>query len=475
MKQSLSLKVLVTILMIIVVGIGAVVGYFLSAQNRTLIYERQGRADQQAEVLYRSIKNNMLVGAANIARSLLQDLKNVETIEEIVLFRPSGKEAFSDNETIDLINAWMGEVHFQPSPEQSSFLVDESAEFQAVVVAQARQVNTLVTDEGRKLVYYVPLTNDPDCQSCHDPALPNSNLRGVIRVTTSLADADQQLQTNTATSIGIWLVIVAVLTVALTGSLNRLVLTPLKVMGDVVNAVAQGNLAVEAPVRSQDEIGTLAQQINHMIVGLEERLRLSKFVSRATLEEITSGVELAPGGEQHERTVLFSDIRGFTAFAEQHPPETVMEILNLYMQRQARLILDAGGDVDQFVGDEILGVFRSATQAADAVRAGLAILAAIEALNTAQALTIGVGIGIHTGLMIEGKLGAAERLQRTVIGDAVNLGSRLCGLAGPGELLISQEVYRQIHEQIVVGEARTLRVKGKQHSVTAYPVLKFMG
>jgi adenylate cyclase len=266
---------------------------------------------------------------------------------------------------------------------------------------------------------------------------------------------------------------VAVLTIFFVRRLNRIVLKPIQSIGEVAGEVGHGNLQVRVPVTSEDEIGSLASQINQMIVGLDERLKLSKFVSQATLQQVASGADLVLGGEKHRLTVLFSDVRGFTAYAERYDAQEVIETLNTYMQRQADLILRAGGDVDQFVGDEILGVFRHENMALDAVRVALDIIAAIEELNRGRQQDIHVGIGIHTGWMIEGNIGSqgnVERLQRTVIGDAVNLGSRICGVAGLGEILISQDTYQMVEQQVVVGERRTVRLKGKQEPVMVYPV-----
>jgi len=481
MAKSLTFKVLALTLITVLIGVGLVVSYFLITQNRDLLREREAGAAQQTEILHESIKNNMLVGTAPIARGLLSDLKKVQSIREIALFRANGIEAFSDNETIRLVNQALGAEPSVPSEPQESdadveYLTDQSALFQAAVRTQSRQISTYGTTGGRELVYYVPLENEsPACTRCHSAALsPDPNVRGVIRITTSLGDVDRKIRQNTLASVGIWVGIVAILTVAISFSLDKLVLKPIKVIGEVAGEVERGNLEAKVQVRSKDEIGHLADQINHMIVGLNERLKLTKFVSQATLQQVVSGSELALGGEKCQLTVLFCDIRGFTTYAEQHDPQDVIKVLNLYMQRQAGIILRAGGDVDQFVGDEILGVFRSETMAEDAVRAALDIRAAVNGLNISQELNIHVGIGIHTGLMIEGNIGAQgdiERLQRTVIGDAVNVGSRICDVAFPDEILLSQATYDLVRAKSWVGTARTVQVKGKSQPLTVYPVL----
>ncbi len=486
-KKSITLKILIMTLVIILVGTGLMSIYFLNAQNRDLLNERELGIGQQAGVLFESIKNNMLLGTAPIARGLLYDLKNVSSIREIALFRANGKEAFRDNETIQAVNRKMGKEYFAPAEEYAEEygteeviahtepLLDTSEWFSNAIHTQQSQFQTRVTENVRELVYYVPLPNAEECQRCHAPELsPNPDIRGVIRVNTPLDDVDRKLRQNTVASAVIWAFMVAALTLAVNQSMRRLVLTPLKSIGEVAGQVQQGDFTVQVPVRSEDEIGILGQQINRMIIGLDERLKLTKFVSKATLEEISAGGALTLGGDKRELTVLFSDIRGFTAFAEKHDPHEVMTTLNTYMQRQAAVILNAGGDVDQFVGDEILGVFSAETMAEDAVRAAANIVATIDDLNRAQGLSIHVGIGIHTGPMIVGNIGAqgaVERLQRTVIGDAVNLGARICSVAGPGEILVSQETYRHLAGKMPFAEPRTVKVKGKSEPVIVYPLL----
>jgi class 3 adenylate cyclase len=526
MRKSLTSKILVLTLLTIVVGMGLVVTYFLRAQNRDLIQERADGVEQQVAVLYESIKNNMLVGTAPIARSLLADLKMVERIREIRLFRANGQEAFSDDSTIRAVNEMMGWEQFRliepVSPTETSpapasgydsgydygydygdpapitaastsptmeptmaptqpatptmVLVEQSEPFTTAVREQTRQIVMHTYEEERELIYYVPLENEEDCAKCHSPELsPDPDVRGVIRVSTSLSDLDHKIQQNTVISVIIWLVVVVLLTVLVILGMRRLVLVPLKHIGEVAGEIERGNLAVNVDINSEDEIGILGRQINQMVVGLRERLKLTKFVSQATLEEVVSNEALRLGGEKRTLTVLFSDIRGFTSFSERHDPQEVMTILNTYMQRQAGIILRAGGDVDQFVGDEILGVFSAATMAEDAIHAARDIVAAIEALNTAQQLDIHVGIGIHTGPMIAGNIGAqgdVERLQRTVIGDAVNTGARICSVAAPGEILISADTYALVKDKVEVDEPRTVNVKGKANPVTVYPVKK---
>ena len=122
-------------------------------------------------------------------------------------------------------------------------------------------------------------------------------------------------------------------------------------------------------VRSRDEVGELARRMNDMVVGLNERFQLAKFVSAGTMAAIKAadlaGVRL--GGERRRATMLFCDIRGYTAFAERLDPEAVVEVLNLYFQHQADIVSQHQGDVDKFVGDQIVAVFQGEEMERNAV------------------------------------------------------------------------------------------------------------
>ena len=138
----------------------------------------------------------------------------------------------------------------------------------------------------------------------------------------------------------------------------------------VAAEVAKGNFGARVQgVRSRDEVGDLAQRMNDMVVGLNERFHLAKFVSGGTMAAIKiadhQGVRL--GGEKRLATMLFCDIRGYTSFAERHDPETVVEVLNLYFQHQADFVAEHHGDVDKFVGDQLVAVFQGEDMVRNAV------------------------------------------------------------------------------------------------------------
>ncbi len=152
------------------------------------------------------------------------------------------------------------------------------------------------------------------------------------------------------------------------------------------------------------------------------------------------------GGERRPITVLFSDIRGFTAMAESMGPDAIAQLLSEYFSEMVEVIFEHGGTLDKFIGDAIMALWGAPIAHTDdpdrALEAAIAMQRAIAELNArwvaAGRPEIGVGIGINHGEVFAGNIGSHRRLEYTVIGDAVNVAARLCAEAGPGEILVSE-------------------------------------
>lgn len=209
-----------------------------------------------------------------------------------------------------------------------------------------------------------------------------------------------------------------------------------------------------------------------MIDGLAERFKLTKFVSRSTLEYVKSSDDISLGGEKRQMTVLFSDIRGFTSYAESRDPSEVMAVLNDIMNLQAEVVARYGGDIDKFVGDELMAVFEGKDMVIRAVKCAERIIHAVRQRYSSPEKSIQVGIGINTGELISGNMGSGNRMDRTVIGDTVNLGSRLCSLAGKNVVVLSEFSYAPIKHAIVATRHDPIKVKGKSKPVGIYTLRK---
>jgi adenylate cyclase len=186
-------------------------------------------------------------------------------------------------------------------------------------------------------------------------------------------------------------------------------------------------------------------------------------------------------GLKVEATVLFVDIRGFTGLAEEKEPEAVIEMLNDHFTRVTDIVIRHGGHLNKFVGDEAMIVFGTPApnpqHAEAAVRAALDIQAEIARINREMKtghVSFEVGIGINSGEIVAGNLGSPKRMEYTVIGDNVNVASRLTALAKGGEILISKQTFESIEDnsRLTVIDRGKVSVKGKKLEITIYNVMR---
>jgi adenylate cyclase len=224
------------------------------------------------------------------------------------------------------------------------------------------------------------------------------------------------------------------------------------------------------------KIAEMARQIESEAVTRE---RFQRLLSPDLAELVVSGrLRVEKGGQSHTGTVLFADIRGFTAMCENMPPAEVLEMLNEHFE----LLVDAAfryeGTVDKFVGDQIMVVWGAPIAHSDdpvrAVRAALDMHKALEDYNATLRMKgrpeIKIGIGINTGDLVAGYIGSTQTMSYSVIGDEVNTASRLCSVAGAGDILISENTFSSVHYSFDVVELPPVKVKGKSKPVRVYQV-----
>ena len=196
---------------------------------------------------------------------------------------------------------------------------------------------------------------------------------------------------------------------------------------------------------------------------------------------------IEPGGESRKVTILFSDIRSFTSISESMPANEVVTLLNGYLSAMTDIIFQNKGTIDKFIGDAIMTIFGAPIESKDdavrAVKTAISMnnkLKEFNSLHTELSFPLEIGIGIHTGDVIVGNIGSAKRLDYTVIGDNVNLSSRIENLTKfySCPILISQTTFNELQNEIedstfLIREVDTVIVKGKTTSIKIYEVLCF--
>ena len=255
-----------------------------------------------------------------------------------------------------------------------------------------------------------------------------------------------------------------------------------------VSRVAAGDLSQPLPVTSRDEIGRLTRAFNMMLEGLRQRDFIRSAFGRYVSPEVAQAILESPGGlrfggTKRVVTVLMSDLRGYTRFAERGNPEEVMEVLNGYLARMAEVVIAHGGTINEFIGDAIFAVYGAPVPHPDhaerAAATALAMQAALGAINVEHARrglpAFEMGIGVHTGEAVVGNIGSEQRAKYAVVGSAVNVASRVESATVGGQVLLTAATLAELGELARVGASLEVQVKGLSEPLTLHELLGLGG
>ncbi len=216
----------------------------------------------------------------------------------------------------------------------------------------------------------------------------------------------------------------------------------------------------------------------------QARESLSRMLSPNLVDQIVSGdLPIEKGGQLRKVTVLFSDVRGFTNLTERTPPAEMVEMMNDYFERVTSIVFKHEGTLDKYIGDAVMALW-GAPLATDedemrAVHCAIEMQAAIAEFNEERMALdldpIAVGIGIATGQLIAGYMGSSQTLSYTVLGRSVNLSARLCGQAGPGEVLLSPSTFEEVHQHVECEALPAVKLKGILDTVSPRRVIRWKG
>ncbi len=279
---------------------------------------------------------------------------------------------------------------------------------------------------------------------------------------------------------------------------------PVRRVNDALARVALGDFRPRVQVPNRDEFGTLSKNLNSMIQELsvvyddlqslndnlqkrvDEHVReldratsLKRYLSPQLAESILAGgrsIDLT--SRREDLTILFSDIRGFTPMSERMEPEELVDLLNQYLTAMTEIVFENGGTLDKYVGDALMVFFGNPVpyddNAARAVKTALSMRRRLTELQrewfARSEETLNIGVGITTGYVTVGNIGSPARADYTVLGNNVNLASRLADRAAPGQILVSERTFVAVRDLVQGTEVEQVELKGVSRPIRIFEI-----
>lgn len=324
-----------------------------------------------------------------------------------------------------------------------------------------------------------------DLVSYSQPVVVKNVIAGYVVLTINRTNWNRAIH-MAMVNITVASVIALLIGLVLTVYLSRRLSQPIHELLDVSRALHAGNYRPRPlAIRRRDELGTLMQTMNRFAEHLEHKDRIEETLARylsPTLasEIVNSEHRMKLGGERVQATVLFADIVGFTRLSEGMDPEAVANMLNRYFSHIARACQRNHGIVDKYIGDCAMLVFgvprHEEAHAFNAVCCALSIQALVERENAHRARSgqppVRFRIGINSGTMLAGNIGAMERMEFTVLGEAVNLASRLSSASAAGEILVTEDFLQRpdIQGRVRARPHASVRLRGFSRPVNTWVI-----
>ena len=301
------------------------------------------------------------------------------------------------------------------------------------------------------------------------------------------SDADTASQT--LRMLGLWMGFLIVLNTAISAAIvtlmSRRVRNSMHEFLGHMQRVLQGDLSQLWNPRTTDEFLDLGSGFNAMVAGLREREAIKDTFGRFVSQDVAAAVlenRVPLQGELREVTVLFQDIRGFTSLSEKTPPVDLLQMLNRFFTEMVAAVEAHGGTVKQFTGDGLMALFGAPAQQREdpirAVRAALTMLERLDGFNQYRLqcgeAALRIGVGIHTGEVVAGNIGPDTRMEYGVVGDAVNLASRVQGLTKEvgAAILVTDVTAARLQERFLFGKQAVLPVRGKTDPIQVIEILE---
>jgi len=286
----------------------------------------------------------------------------------------------------------------------------------------------------------------------------------------ALRSRDRELAAFSSFQRSVLLVGALMLVLAVVASLllARGITRPIKLLVRLTDRMREGEYEQPVEIRGQDEIGVLAGSFRALAEELREKALMEKYISQSAAEMIQRTGPVATEAERQLVTVLFSDLRAFTSLDHHSAPEEVLTGVNAALSRQGEIIKLHGGQVDKFIGDKMLAIFKGPDMVWAAVRCASALQQELERQTEGPTGALRPGIGVSTGEAVFGSVGTAERLDHTFLGTAVHLAGRLCDEALPGDILITEAILQEIGDRFPTERLPPMNVHGLEAPVDVF-------
>jgi serine/threonine-protein kinase len=357
---------------------------------------------------------------------------------EVVFCAGSGSEqqivGSTLNQNMDGFNAWLADNRVQEGTD--GFRLDLGGEaFQAVVV-------------------------------------PMQSMEGeTVGTFTALRSRDRELAAFRDFQKGVLTVGLLTLGLAVVASfaLSRGITRPIKRLVTLTDRIREGDYTSKVDVNREDEIGALGRSFRALMGELREKALMEKYISKSAAEMIQNTDALrVQASERRPVTVLFSDLRAFKALGGESKPEDVLSDVNQALSGQAELVVRFGGQVDKFVGDRMMAVFKGPDTVWPAVRCANAVQQFLDEESKGKAASLLPSIGISTGEAVFGNVGSSDRQDYTLLGPAVHVAARLCDDALPGDILLSGDAYAKVNDRVAAETLASMKIHGLENAIPVY-------
>jgi len=515
-RSRLAIKIGLLIVAVLIIGFGASTLVTIQRESAALVEQNKTGARRLTATLVASIEGAMLQGRPDVTRTMLQELKASSPVEEIMVYRRNGIEAFTDLATATEV-AKTGNLSKEVMENLMRMQRAPGATMSGPLFQQA--LDTLKTQESVTVergasffTLHYPIRNREACQDCHGR---DHAVRAVVRVATSMEPvfAEVRRHRNRQVMIGVLTILSAA--VVLTVAMRSVIIRPIEALRLTARRVGEGDFAARASEGGHDEIGELGVAFNEMTrhlarahqdlaaknAELESALRnlqesrqrlvlleqlkgeLAKFVPEAVkrlLEQNPSATELEK--KTVEVSVLFLDIAGYTKLSEQLDAKKLNQLVQTYFSSFLEIIQGQHGDVNETAGDGLMVIFQSDRGATDhavnATRAAFAIHQRTQSLNEEYGgifPSVQLHMGINTGEALVGAtrlgVGAAQRWTFTATGSTTNVAARFAGSAQGGEIIVGPTTAERIRAHFVLESLGERTFKNVSQPIRVFRVI----